>query len=297
MKFLVTGSAGLVGSQVVKDLTKSIDQTYSGYHKSNPEFGIPTPMDLGNFEDITRITQKIKPDVIIHLAAITDVDLCEKEKEFALKINATATETLSKEAARQRAFFVYVSTDYVFDGTKDVYREDDEPHPLGWYAVTKYEGERRVGTLGPFGLTIRIANPYKRRDLKKLDFVHKIVDRLKNGQSVRAPRDQIFVPTLVDDVARAIDVLVGRSASGVYHVVGSQALSPYDAARRIATTYGFDASRIMPTTFDEYFRGMAPRPFHGRLINDKIARFGVKMSTFDEGLRRIYEEDSVGESL
>ncbi|KKU83726.1 hypothetical protein A2973_05085 [Candidatus Gottesmanbacteria bacterium RIFCSPLOWO2_01_FULL_49_10] len=293
MNILGTGLSGLVGSRIVICLSPS----YTFEH-ANLETGV----DITDQKTITELIITSPALWVFHFAAMTDVDGSEHQKgqgtkSAAWRVNVQATEYIIDACRRSGKHLLYVSTDYVFDGTKDVYREDDEPHPLGWYAVTKYEGERRVGTLGPFGLTIRIANPYKRRDLKKLDFVHKIVDRLKNGQSVRAPRDQIFVPTLVDDVARAIDVLVGRSASGVYHVVGSQALSPYDAARRIATTYGFDASRIMPTTFDEYFRGMAPRPFHGRLINDKIARFGVKMSTFDEGLRRIYEEDSVGESL
>lgn len=293
MNILGTGLSGLVGSRIVICLSPS----YTFEH-ANLEMGV----DITDQKTITQMITTSPCLWVFHFAAMTDVDGSEHQKaqgteSAAWRVNVCATEYIVDACRRSGKHLLYVSTDYVFDGTKDVYREDDKPHPLGWYAITKYEGERRVGTLGPFGLTIRIANPYKRRDSKKLDFVHKIIDRLQSGQSVRAPKDQIFVPTLVDDIAQAIDVLVGKSASGVYHVVGGQALSPYDAACRIATTYGFDASRIMPTTFGEYFRGMAPRPFHGRLINDKIARFGVKMSTFDEGLRRIYEEDSQGESL
>ncbi|MGI0010102.1 MAG: SDR family oxidoreductase [Nitrosopumilaceae archaeon] len=118
MKFLVTGSAGLVGSQVVKDLSESNNQIYSCYHNSKPELGIATPMDLTNSESIIKVIENTKPDAIIHLAAMTDVDLCETERELALKINGKATEIISKQAAKQRAFFVYVSTDYVFDGEK-----------------------------------------------------------------------------------------------------------------------------------------------------------------------------------
>src|SRR5689334_1792687 len=109
MKFLVTGSSGLVGSQVVRDLTKSEHQVYSCYNDSEPYNGTPIHLELANDNKITEIIASIRPDVIIHLAAMTNVDLCEKEKELALKINAKATETLAKQAARQDSFFVYVS--------------------------------------------------------------------------------------------------------------------------------------------------------------------------------------------
>jgi len=115
MKFLVTGSAGLVGSQLVKDLTKQNHTVYSCYHDEKPSHGTPVKLDLTDHDKIIQTLQETKPDRIIHLAAMTNVELCETEKELATQINTKATETIAKQAAKQQAFFVYVSTDYVFD--------------------------------------------------------------------------------------------------------------------------------------------------------------------------------------
>ena len=115
MKFLVTGSAGLVGSQVVKDLTKQNHIVYSCYHDIKPNYGIVTKLDLTNLNDIKTIVSQINPDVIIHLAAMTGVDLCETEQDLAMTINAKATKTLAEQAAKTDCYFVYYSTDNVFD--------------------------------------------------------------------------------------------------------------------------------------------------------------------------------------
>lgn len=110
---------------------------------------------------------------------------------------------------------------------------------------------------------------------------------LKQGQSIQAPIDQLFVPTFIDDIAGAIEVLINNNASGIYHVVGSQALSPYDAAKKIAAAYDLDASKVRETSFEEFFRGRAPRPKRAVLKSDKIDKLGITMHSFDEGLERL----------
>ena len=133
MKFLVTGSAGLVGSQVVKDLSKQNHTVYSCYNDEKPVHGIPIQLNLTDQDKIIETLQETKPDRIIHLAAMTNVELCETEKELATLLNSKATETIAKQAAKQQVFFVYVSTDYVFDGIHGMKKEDDSTNPLGFY--------------------------------------------------------------------------------------------------------------------------------------------------------------------
>ena len=116
MKFMVTGSTGLIGLQVVKDLVKYSHTVYSRYHLEKPKYGIPLQLDLTDQDKIIQTIQEIKQDRIIHLAAMTNVELCEIEKDLATKINVKSTEIIAKQAAKQQIFFVYVSTDYVFDG-------------------------------------------------------------------------------------------------------------------------------------------------------------------------------------
>ena len=147
MKFLVTGSAGLVGSQVVKDLVEQNHTVYSCYNESKPENGIATEFDLTNLSAIEKITQEVKPDIVIHLGAMTGVDQCETEQDLAMKINSKSTETLAKQAAKQDAFFVYVSTDYVFDGKNGMRKENDLPNPLGFYGKSKLAGESVLNNL------------------------------------------------------------------------------------------------------------------------------------------------------
>src|SRR5579875_4063091 len=152
MKFLVTGSAGLLGRQLARDLSESC-QVYSCYHRTRPDYGIPTPMDLSRPDQIEATISKTRPDVIFHCAAITDADACEREQDLASMINVKATETLARQAAKIKSFLVYISTDQVFDGKKGMKIESDTPGPVNHYGRTKLEGEKAVQEVSSKWLT------------------------------------------------------------------------------------------------------------------------------------------------
>ncbi len=283
MNILGTGLSGLVGSRIRECLNDSFE-----FEDLSLERGV----DITKKEELEQILSKSTAPWVFHFAAKTDVDGAESERMLGeqssyWQVNVLATEHIVASCQRARKRLLYVSTDYVFDGTKDVYTEEDMPSPQGWYALTKYEGEKRVARLGSDGLIIRIANPYGARNEKKLDFVHRVLHTLSAGNSLCAPTDQKLVPTFIDDIASAIKMLVTNDASGVYHVVGSSNHSPFEAAEMIAKAFGYDASLVTQTSFSEYFAGRAPRPFHAILKNDKIAKFGIQMATFPEGLNAI----------
>ncbi len=284
MKILGTGLSGLVGSRVVELLSP---------HFQFENLSLETGVDITKKETVDTYFASSDAPWVFHFAARTDVDGAEIEKTLKEKsptwiVNVEATRYVVQACRKTGKHVLYVSTDFVFDGTKDAYSETDTPKPQqGWYATTKYEGEKLVTGLQDFGLIIRIANPFRSDRFAKPDFVHKIIDRLKNNQEVVAPNDQIFVPTFIDDIAQAIKTLIEDKAHGVYHVVGSQALSPFAAAQKIASVFGFDLSLVAPTTFAKYFAGRASRPFHGHLKNDKITKLGVVMHSFDEVLPRV----------
>ena len=167
MKFLVTGSSGLVGSQVVRDLTKQNHTVYSCYHNEKPIHGIPLELDLTDNDKIIQTIREIKPDRIIHLAAMTNVDLCETEKELSILLNVNATETLSKESAKQNIFFVYVSTDYVFDGIQGMKKENDATNPSGFYGKSKLDGELSLNNLASGWCIARTSTPFGIHNKKK----------------------------------------------------------------------------------------------------------------------------------
>ncbi len=283
MNIIGTGLSGLVGSRVVELLSKKHD-----FEDLSFESGV----DITNFDTVKTRMEASPASWIFHFAAYTDVKGAEKEKELGeqsivWKINVGATEnivTIAKETGKK---LVYIDTDYAFDGKKEFYTEEDAPNPQGWYAKTKYEGAKRVLTLGKQALVMRIANPYRAKPVGKKDFVHKMLERLEQGQGLTAATDQIFVPTYVDDIVLALQTFIEKNSSGLFHVVGNTALSPYEAGKRIAKIWGFTESLVKETTFAEFFKDRAPIPQHANLRNDKISTLGVRMRTFEEGLREI----------
>ena len=159
-KILVTGSAGLIGTQIVKDLLDNHKQVYSCYNKTKPELGIITHLDLTKKDDIVNTMNRIKPDVVIHLGAMTDVELCETETELAKKINTDATEILALESEKYNTFFVYMSTDYVFDGKVGMKKENDKTNPINFYGKSKLDGERVFKKITTPNVIVRTSTPF-----------------------------------------------------------------------------------------------------------------------------------------
>lgn len=288
MKIIGTGLSGLVGSRVVTLL--SPDYTFENY-------SLETGVDITDKDDIAKRIQSDRDATwVFHFAAYTNVQGAEKDRALgaqspAWKVNVEATQNIVDACKVSGKHLVYVDTDYAFDGTKQRYTEDDAPHPLGWYAQTKSEGAKRVLTMGDAGLVIRISNPYRANPVGKTDFAHKILERLRNGQEVTSPTDQLFVPTFIDDIATAIRALVGARASGIYHVTPSAGISPFDASLAIAKTYGCDMNLVKPTTFQEFFAGRAPVPRFAVLSNDKIVKLGVSMHEFASGIAEMHRQE------
>lgn len=279
MKILGTGLSGLVGSRIVELLC------------SKYEFDSST-------EDITDrniIQQRIKNSdapLVLHLAAKTDVDGCEKDKEKgedgdAWKINVIGTENVARACSQAQKKLIYISTDFVFDGEKGDYAEEDLANPINWYGKTKYEGEVKIKNSGCDFIIARISYPYRARYDFKKDFVRGLIERLKNGQELKMVEDHIFTPTLIDDIAYALDVLITKKQNGIFHVTGSQMITPYDVAILISKTLGFDTSKISKIKREEFFKGRAPRGFNLSLKNDRIKKLGINMKTFGEGLKEI----------
>lgn len=286
MKILGTGLSGLVGSRVTELL--SPDFTFEN-------LSLETGVDITDKTSVDTHFATSAAPWVFHMAAYTDVQGAEKErtlaqKSTAWKVNVLATQNIADNCRRLRKKLLYIDTDYAFDGKKKSYSEEDTPNPLGWYAVTKSEGAKRVLALGQQGLVIRISNPYRAHPVGKKDFVHKMLERMQSGQSVTAPVDQLFAPTFIDDIAAALRVLVRLGANGIYHVVGSP-LSPFEAAEIIAEVFGCDAGLVRETTFARMFADRAPVPQYAALKHDKIQSLGVKMHSFAQGIAEVKKQE------
>jgi len=282
MKILGTGLTGLVGSRIVELLSPKYE--FENVSRS-------TGIDIENKENVLAKICTSDAQVVLHLAAKANVDGCEADKSLgesgeAWRINVEGTRNVADACVRANKKLIYISTDFVFDGTKENYSEEDLPNPINWYAQTKFEGEKIVQNLNTPWIIARIAYPY-RANFSKPDFFRAILNRLRNGESVLAVTDHIFTPTFVDDIALAMDVLMEGNSRGIFHVVGSQSLTPFDAANLIADEFKLDKTKISQTVRAEFFKNRASRPFQLSLKNDKISKLGVSMESFKDGLEEI----------
>jgi len=291
ISILGTGLSGLVGSRVSALLSDKY-----GFTNLSKETGF----DIMDFPAMEKMIADSPASWVFHFAAFTDVGGAEKEKNLGVdssswKLNVNATDVIARACRTSGKRLLYISTDYVFDGTKAGYQEDDTPNPISWYGRTKFEGEEKVKVLGDRALIVRIANPYRAHPVGKKDFLHKMKERLEEGLPIKAPNDQRFSATFIDDIAFALDTLVSTNSSGYYHVVGKTGLSPFEAAQTIVSVFGLDPSLVTSTTYEAFFTGRALPPRLGELKHDKIDALGVTLHTFEEGVREVkkQEEQSV----
>lgn len=294
MKFLITGSAGLVGSQVVKDLTKLNHIVYSCYHDEKPVHGTPIPLDLTDQNKIIQTLQETKPDRIIHLAAMTNVDLCETEKELAIKINVKATEILAKQAAKQNAFFVYVSTDYVFDGIKGMKKEDDSTNPLGFYGKSKLEGELTLNKLASGWCIARTSTPFGIH-YKKKSFPLWIKENLEAKKEIPVLVDQFTSPTYVPNLSKMLIEVATRQITGMIHLAGATRISRYDLAELVAYKISLDKKFLIPTKTDEMtWKSQRPKDssldvsFATQILNEKPQEIKQSLDLFIDELKSNY---------
>jgi dTDP-4-dehydrorhamnose reductase len=277
-KVLITGAAGLVGSRIVELL----DGKYAFIPLSSKD------MDITDRDAVHERLSSLTYDAILHLAGYTNVDGAEKEKETAYRINEQGTKNLVEMASSQKKQFIYISTDFVFDGNMPPYVETSDPHPISIYGDSKYKGELAVGKNG---MIVRIAYPYRAQFDKKKDIVRILKSVLEAGKPLSMIGDSLMVPTFIDDIAGGLDYLLTQYESTVFHLVGKDALTPFDMAQQIAHTFKLDASLISKTSYDTYFAGKAKRPKKCDIRSIKNTFYA--MSSLEEGLTIIKKQLNV----
>ena len=285
---LATGLSGMVGTRVAEILSDNFEFE---------DISLATGIDITDKKSVDRVISESESKIILHLAAKTDVDSCEDDKVLgeegaAWQINVVGTENIIEAAKANGKRVIYISTDFVFNGTKDGYQEDDKPNPVSWYGYTKYQGEERLSTSDVSFTVLRISYPYRNLFEQKKDFVHRIIDQLKIDGKIMAVRDHIITPTFIDDIAFGLSVFLKRNISGIYHLVGSSSLSAEAATRLIRTVFNL-SGEINPIDRSVYFKDRAFRPFNLTLRNDKIGKLGIRMSNFKEGLKTVKTQDSL----
>ena len=242
-------------------------------------------LDVTDPEAVARTVERLRPATVFHLAAWTDVDGAERRPADARRLNVAGTEHVARAAAAAGALVVFISTDFVFDGTKEgPYVEDDPPRPLGVYARTKAEAEARVRAVAPGRhLIVRTAWLY---GAGGRDFIHAVLDQARAGRTPRVVTDQVGCPTWTEDLARALVAAVAAGLRGTVHACGAGEASRWDLAREALRAAGLAVDPV-PITSADLPPGAAPRPRRAVLSCQRLAReAGFRFPPWQESLRR-----------
>jgi dTDP-4-dehydrorhamnose reductase len=290
VKILVSGASGMLGQQLVR-LASRTHQVWGTY--LNHQAGISgcqmIRLDLTDAHQCQSELKSIKPEVIIHAAAMTDVDGCEREQDKARCINVDGTGHLAKAAEEIGARFVYISTDYVFDGEKGYYREEDAPAPINFYGLTKLLGEDQVRRHCTRGLILR-TTIYGLKTPPTLGLIETLIKILREGKTLARFADQFATPLYTGQLSELTLKLLELGAQGLFHVGSADRISRFDFTRKLAEIFNFDGAAIRPVPFDPSV-ALARRPRDSSLICESVqSRFGVLIPTLGDGLSRLKED-------
>lgn len=289
MRVLVTGSNGLLGQKLTRllDVEPGVDLVATGRGTSRIPLrnGEYISLDVTNSDEVQRVMYDVKPEVVIHTAAMTQVDQCEVDREVCWLNNATAVGYVGKVCAGLDAHFIHISTDFIFDGSAGPLDEAASPNPISYYGESKLAAELEVQKLPCPWTIIRTVLVYGvTPDPSRTNIVLWVKNSLEARKTIRVVNDQWRTPTLAEDLAMGCWLAVQRKAKGIFNVSGSEIMTPYDIAHRTADHFGLDKSLILETNSNE-FRQPARRPLKTGLIIEKARReLSYQPRTFSEGL-------------
>jgi len=287
---VVTGASGLLGASVLRSAVELGWETVGLCHQHvirDPTVQVAR-VDLTDDSATRRLLFDLRPDAIVHCAAATNVDWCEDNPKQAEAINVQASAVLAETASTLNARFVYVSTDSVFDGKRGDYVETDEPAPRNVYARSKLAGERETLRRNPAALVVRVSI-YGWNAQNKNSLAEWVLRWLEEGRHVPGFTDVFFTPILVNDLVPVLFAMLQHELAGLYHVAGSERISKFEFARRVATAFGFDPARVTPCQVKD-MNLRAARPLDISLNTEKIRiALGRSMPDVDSGLSRFRE--------
>lgn len=280
-RLFITGGSGLLGS---KFTNFSGDYEIIATYNTNPRDNA-VKLDITDEAQVLSTIESLSPDLVVHSAALTNVDYCEDHQEEADRINGHGTLNLAKACKKMGAKMIYVSTDFVFDGENGLYGEDDDTNPLSYYGKSKLKGEEYLQNSGVNYAIARVSVLYGWHT--NFNFVTWVVNELKEVNSINIVTDEYNSPTFADNAAQAILDIYSKGKEGIYHIAGDERISRIDFARNIAKVFELDETLINPILTKDLVRN-APRPMDSSLSVEKARNdLDVKLLDTTEGLKEM----------
>jgi S-adenosylmethionine synthetase len=259
MKIWVTGASGLSGRAVSAILSKEHNVVKTAFSRVSQDV---SKVDLTSPSEVELFLDQEKPDAVIHLAAERKPDVCENQQDLTESLNVTASRDLAKMCQERDIWFLYMSTDYVFDGKNPPYFPDSETNPLNFYGLTKLNGEKAVVKANPRSCILRVSVLYGEvQDLGE-SAITVIAKALLSDQEVKADHWAPRNPILVDDIGKVILNMLGDMPAGIFHYCGENTMTKYETVLLMGNILGMSTANISPLVEPT---GGAPRPQDVRL--------------------------------
>jgi len=290
-KVLITGANGLLGQKLVQQLlaigAMEVIATGRGPCRLQEAGLVYRSLDIENEAEVRKVVLSMKPDILIHAAAMTHVDECELNQEACYRANVLATSYLIAAAEQLKAHFIFVSTDFIFSGTdcQNPYVEEAHPDPVNYYGQTKLQAEQLLRQSSLKWAIARTVLVYGLgHDLSRSNIILWVKSSLEAGKQIQVVDDQVRTPTLAEDLAAGCILLAQKGATGVFNISGEELLTPYQMAMETADYFGLDKNLIVKTDSSR-FTQPARRPMETGFIIQKAKReLGYRPKTFKEGI-------------
>lgn len=261
-----------MGSKIANIASEKGYEPYSGYNEHEVTKGTPIKLDICNKKMVEKAFEIIRPEAVVHAAAMTNVDKCEEDQDLAQRVNVEGTRNIIEASERYNAFLIYVSTDYVFSGEEGMYKEMDIPIPINYYGLTKLKGERLVASSSIEWCIARPSVIYGSMSAAgKVNFALWVLNKLKENESMKIITDQWVSPTLNTNLAEMILEIIERKLTGIYHLAGATPINRYDFSTLLADTFGLYKTLISPAKSSE-MKWLAKRPKNTSLNVDKALK-------------------------
>lgn len=296
MRVLITGANGFLGWYLCLQL---LEKNYEVIATGKGECRLPflqeknftyLPMDFTDPFAVHDVFEKCSPGIVIHAGAMSKPDECELLQWEAFRTNVEGTITLLNNAEEKQCFFVFLSTDFIFDGKQGMYREEDIPGPVNYYGKTKWEAEQAVQEYMHEWAIVRTVLVYGKSHGGRGNLLTVVKEKLEKKESYQVFNDQQRTPTYVEDLAAGIIAVIEKRAHGIYHISGKECLTPYEMACRAADWLGLDKSLLRKVTAAD-FSQPAIRPLKTGFSIEKAGRdLDYRPCSFKEGLAKTFSE-------
>ena len=295
MRILITGSNSLLGSGLLKTAPKNFEVAIS-WHENPPSYrrdsySIKVNLDVEDPKSVKIILKKITPQVVIHLASISDVDYCEINKRKAFATNVVGLRNILRESKLSGIKVIFASTNAVFDGNNAPYSETKKPNPISYYGYTKLQAEKLIQESNVLYAIVRITTMYGwQPDGARLNPVTWVIDKLKREEKIFMVTDKFINPSYNLSAAKAIWKMVQKDFQGSIHLAGKDTVSRYDWATSVAKVFDLPQNLIFPVE-SSHFPDLAKRPDDTSFDTKKmIKQLKIKPMSLKQGLKQMRNE-------